>query len=201
MIFRANVKRKEPGGVAFVDRDGTLIEDNGYLSDPSRIFPIGDAVSSLQNLKKSGFAIFLISNQAGLAKGKIKLKEFNQVKRQFDALFDAKMTIFDGIFYCPHHVDGIVRELKRSCSCRKPGTLMVETAMNFLRKPPSLNRIYSVGDKTIDIMMGKSMGYQTILVETGYGKGDKDKITDPLMLPDYIARNFDEAVRIMAEKL
>jgi D-glycero-D-manno-heptose 1,7-bisphosphate phosphatase len=201
MIFRVNVKQKEPEKVAFIDRDGTLIEDNGYLSDPAKMRPIGDSISSLNKLRDSGFALFLISNQAGLAKGKIKIEEFRQVKRKFEEMFDPKMTIFDGIFYCPHHVEGIVGGLKGICACRKPGTLMLDTALRFLRKVPPPQSVFTIGDKTIDIMVGKNKMFQTILVETGYGMGDKEKITEPLMFPDYIAADFDEAVSIMSERL
>lgn len=200
MIFRVNIKRRDPDKIAFIDRDGTLIEDNGYLSDPSKIVPIGDAVSSLKKLSQSGFAIFLTSNQAGLARGKIQPDEFSLVKAKFEEIFDPDMSVFDGILYCPHHVDGIVSGLKRVCACRKPGTLMVETGLNFLRTLPSPRNIFSLGDKTIDVMMGKRKGFTTILVETGYGSVDKDKISDPLMLPDYTVRNFDEAAWLMSER-
>lgn len=201
MIFRVHIKQREPKMVAFIDRDGTLIEDNGYLSDPANVRPIGESVSSLNKMKDAGFAIFLISNQAGIAKGKIKMHEFRQVTRTFEEMFDPKMRIFDGIFYCPHHVEGIVGGLKRSCACRKPGTLMLDTALNFLKKVPPPHRIFTVGDKTIDIMVGKKKMFQTILVETGYGRGDKEKITEPLNFPDYVAADFDEAATIMSESI
>lgn len=201
MIFRVHVTNKEPEGVILIDRDGTLIEDNGYLSDPAGVIPIGNAVKSLEVIKNTGCALFLISNQAGLAKGRIRGEEFDRVRRRFEAIFDPRGTIFDGIFYCPHHVEGIVRGLKRECPCRKPGNLMVETALSLLRKVPGPDKIFTIGDKTIDIMVGKKNGFQAILVETGYGSEDKDKIEDPFMMPDYLVRDFDEAVSILSERI
>ncbi len=201
MIFRVNIKMKEPDGIAFIDRDGTLIEDSGYLSDPADMREIGDSILSLAKLKESGFAIFIISNQAGLAKGIIRMEEFFRVKRRFEEMFDPFMEILDGVFYCPHHVEGTVEDLRGSCGCRKPGTMMLDTALGFLNSLPPSDRVFTVGDKTIDIMVGKKKGFKTILVETGYGRGDKDKITDPEMFPDFIARDFDEAVAIMTERL
>lgn len=201
MIFRVNIKIHKPEKVVFVDRDGVLIEDEGYLKDPDDIKPINCSVNSLRILRNRRFAIFLISNQAGLAKGIIREDKFHDIRRRFEEIFDQGGKVFDGTFYCPHHVEGKVSALKKDCRSRKPGTEMIETAMGFLRKVPPLSHIYLIGDKVTDIMAGKTMGFRTIMVLTGYGNNDLEKIQDPFLYPDHIADNFDEAVMLITERI
>ncbi len=201
MIFRVSLKDGDPEKIAFIDRDGTLILDEGYLSDPEEIHEIKGARESLARLKDEGWCLFLISNQAGLAKGIIAREEFDRVRRKFEELFDPRGEIFDGIFYCPHHQDGVVPSLRRECRCRKPGTYMVEGALSLLNRVPPTSHIYVVGDKRSDIILGKRMGFRTILPLTGYGSEEKEKIREPLHFPDFIVRDFDEAVTILTERV
>ncbi len=200
MIFRLNVRTRKPKKVVFVDRDGTLIDDDGYLSDPDEIRVIGDAVESLKRLKKEECAVFLVSNQAGVAKGIIPIEKFHRVRRKFESMFDPEGEIFDGIFYCPHHVEGVIPQLRLKCRCRKPETGMVELAVAMLEELPLPGDIYVVGDKYSDVLLGKRMGWKSVLVLTGYGRVEKELIDDPFGYPDIIAKDFDEAVKIIIER-
>ncbi len=201
MIFRVTLEVEAPGKIAFIDRDGTLIRDDGYLSDPEEIHEINEARASLVRLKEEGWCLFLISNQAGLAKGIISREDFDRVRRRFEELFDPLGEIFKGVFYCPHHRDGTVPYLRRECQCRKPGTTMVEGALSVLDSVPPPSHIYVVGDKRTDIILGKRMGFRTILTLTGHGRNEKELIRDPLHFPDFMVSDFDEAVTLLTERV
>jgi len=200
MIFRVNIKRKMPERVIFIDRDGTLIRDDGYLDDPEGIHEIGCSSESLKILAEKNWALFIVSNQAGLAKGIITRDQFDEVRRRFEALFDPAGELFDGVFYCPHHRDGMVPPLRKDCRCRKPGPLMVETALSFLVTVPPAKDIFVVGDKLTDVLLGKGSGFTTIMTMTGYGKEEMKNIDESNLLPDYLVKDFDEAVYLLTKR-
>jgi len=187
-------------GIVFLDRDGTLIEEVGYLSDPAKVREIPGATESLARLARGGYLVAVVSNQAGLAKGKFGEREFEEVHREFLERFRAKGVRFDAVEYCPHHPEGIVKRFRASCACRKPGTGMAERILARLDVPAAWPR-FAVGDKMTDIHMGKRLGARTVLVETGYGveeqrAGERDGI-----LPDAVVPGIREAVDwILARK-
>jgi D-glycero-D-manno-heptose 1,7-bisphosphate phosphatase len=159
-------------GIVLLDRDGTLIEDVGYLSDPGEVREIPGAAESLQRLSNEGFALAVVSNQAGLAKGKIGKEQGEAVHRAFVDLFRAKGVEFDAVEYCPHHPDGSVEEYRATCGCRKPSTGMAEKVLARLGIPASYP-VWIVGDKMTDVLMGRSLKAKTILVATGYGISER----------------------------
>jgi len=159
-------------GIVFLDRDGTLIEDVGYLSDPREVREIPGAAESLLRLLEEGFALAVVSNQAGLAKGKFGKEQGEAVHQAFVALFRAKGVEFDAVEYCPHHPDGSVEEYRAVCGCRKPSPGMAEKVLARLGKPASYT-MWIVGDKMSDVLMGRSMKAKTILVATGYGLSER----------------------------
>lgn len=174
-------------GIVFLDRDGTLIEEVGYLADPAGLRQIPGASDAVKRLSRAGFAAVVVSNQAGLAKGKFGEPEFEAVHRAFVDRFAADGARFDAVEYCPHHPDGTVARYRASCSCRKPGTAMAERILHRLALPPSCTR-FAVGDKMSDMIMGKRLGARTILVATGYGNeersaGERDGIRPDLFVP------------------
>ena len=155
-------------GIVFLDRDGTLIEEVGYLSDPREMREIPGAAESLLRLSGSGFALAVLSNQAGLAKGKFQEDQMEAVHRAFVAHFRERGIEFAAVEYCPHHPEGVVERYRMACGCRKPATGMAEKVLESLGAPASC-RIWVVGDKMSDILMGKRLRAETILVATGYG--------------------------------
>jgi D-glycero-D-manno-heptose 1,7-bisphosphate phosphatase len=159
-------------GIVLLDRDGTLIEDVGYLSDPREIREIPGAAESLQRLSDEGFALAVVSNQAGLAKGKFLKEQMEAVHRAFVALFREKGVEFAAVEYCPHHPDGSVEEYRAACGCRKPSPGMAEKVLARLGIPAS-RPVWIVGDKMTDVLMGRSLKAKTILVATGYGISER----------------------------
>jgi D-glycero-D-manno-heptose 1,7-bisphosphate phosphatase len=174
-------------GIVFLDRDGTLIEEVGYLRDPSAVIILPGAAEGLRFLAREGFLLAVVSNQAGLAKGKFTRAEMEAVHRRFVSEFGAEGVAFDAVEYCPHHPEGAVEEYRRVCGCRKPGTGLAEGILLRLRVPDSCPR-YVVGDKMSDVSMGVRLGASTVLVGTGYGNaekasGERAGITPEVFLP------------------
>lgn len=180
-------------GIVFLDRDGTLIEEVGYLSDPGKLRALPGAFEAMSRLSREGLTIAVVSNQAGLAKAKFGEAEFRAVHEAFVDLFRARGVRFDAVEYCPHHPEGSVARYRAACECRKPGTGMAERVLSRLCIPAAWPR-YMVGDKMGDIVMGKRLGARTLLVETGYGRqerfaGERDGIH-----PDAVVPGIREAV-------
>lgn len=180
-------------GIVFLDRDGTLIEEVGYLSDPGRIREIPGAAESLVRLSAAGYFVAVVSNQAGLAKGKFGEREFEEVHRAFLERFRSRGVRFDAVEYCPHHPDAVVERFRDSCACRKPGTGMAERILARFAVPAAWPR-FAVGDKMTDIRMGKRLGARTILVETGYGAEEQRAGERDGILPDAVVPGIREAV-------
>lgn len=180
-------------GIAFLDRDGTLIEEAGYLSDPSRLREIPGASESLLRLSRAGIALAVVSNQAGLARGKFGEEEFDAVRRAFLDHFGSKGVRFDAVEYCPHHPEGTVERYRAVCGCRKPATGLAERILARLRVPASCTR-WTVGDKMTDVVMGKRLGAKTVLVATGYGERERESGEGEGIRPDAFVPGIREAV-------
>lgn len=180
-------------GVVFLDRDGTLIEEVGYLSDPDRLKEIPGAAESLSRLARAGYAVAVVSNQAGLAKGKFGEAQMEAVHRAFVEHFREKRVEFDGVEYCPHHPDGTVEKYRSACGCRKPGTEMAERILARLGAPASCS-LWVVGDKMSDVLMGKKLSASTILVATGYGGNARAEGERQGVRPDAFVPSIREAV-------
>lgn len=159
-------------GIVFLDRDGTLIEETGYLSDPALLREIPHAAASLRRLSREGYALAVVSNQAGVAKGKFREDQMEAVHRAFIGYFRERGVEFAAVEYCPHHPEGVVERYRTVCACRKPAAGMAEKILRRLGIPAT-HRIWMVGDKMSDILMGKRLQAETILVATGYGEQER----------------------------
>ena len=182
----------------FLDRDGTLIEERGYLQRLQHlsIFPwTGDAV---RLLNRAGYAVVVISNQSGIARGLFDETFVQEVHREIDRRI-APATI-DAYFYCPHLTDAPVAQYQAACDCRKPKPGLVVRACRELDLDPS--RSFMVGDRLLDVECGRAAGVQPILVRTGHGAHEEERLSAPaspsaataLVPPDAILNNLMEAV-------
>ena len=186
-------------GIVFLDRDGTLIEDTGYLRDPMRVRIFPGAAEALRGLAAKGYFLAVLSNQSGLARGKFTRDEMEAVHLAFLAKFRAEGVTFDAVEYCPHHPEGAVEEYRKVCSCRKPGTGLAEAVLHRLKIPDAYRR-WMVGDKLSDIELGIRLKAQTVLVETGYGVSERKEGERIGLVPDIILPGMLEAARwIMSE--
>lgn len=137
----------------FLDRDGTLIADAGYPRDPASVTVLDGAIDALRELAGRGFALTVVSNQSGLARGLVAPAEAAAVDARFRALFAAEGVQFDAVAYCPHGPDD-------GCECRKPapGMLLAIAA----RLGIDLAGSFMVGDRDSDVEAGRRAGCRAI---------------------------------------
>lgn len=155
-----------PGRAVFLDRDGVLAEEVGHLHRVEDLKVIEGAPEALRILKDLGYAIILVTNQGGIAKGMYTEEDFWEVTEELQVRLG---VTFDGIYFCPHHPEGSVEELKRECECRKPAPGMILKASEDLGL--DLQRSWLIGDHIKDIEAAHRAGvWRSILVMTGYGK-------------------------------
>lgn len=182
--------------VVFLDRDGTINYDAGYINDPVNFVMYPFAAQSVKMLNDAGFLVIVITNQSGLARGFFNLDTMNKIHEKMNNQFEKQGAYIDDIFYCPHDPNAKVVEFKSVCSCRKPETGLLDMAIE--KHPIDINRMYIIGDKYSDMMAGYKKGCKTIMVKTGYGKGDLLNKSDKWEVqPDAVADNLLDAVRLI----
>jgi D-glycero-D-manno-heptose 1,7-bisphosphate phosphatase len=150
-----------------VDRDGTLIEDHGYIGRVDRMQLYPYAVEALRVLQQDGFRIVLVTNQAGVARGVFPEAFLDEAHGWLRDRFAAGGVRFDGIYHCPHHPDATLPQYRQRCECRKPRPGMALQAARDLDL--DLSQSFVVGDKWLDVGLATQCGARGILVRTGYG--------------------------------
>jgi histidinol-phosphate phosphatase family protein len=168
----------------FLDRDGTINPDPGYLSDPDDFELFPRTGEGMRALAESGFTLVVISNQSGVARGLIKPAQLDEIHERMKAKLREEGVELAGIYYCPHHPD-------ERCSCRKPSPQLVYDAAGRLNL--DLASSYFVGDMMSDIKTGKEAGLRTVLVVTGEGRKSVEKAKK--MGVDYVAEDLLDAAR------
>ena len=155
----------------FIDRDGTLIEETGYLNDLSRLKLFPYSVDAVRQLNRAGFLVIVVTNQAGIARG-IVTEDFLQLAHDHLSMrMQAGGARIDRYYHCPHHPDGIVPGLNRACECRKPAPGLWHLAARDFSI--DLARSFTIGDRWLDVRAGRAAGTRTVLVRTGYGQGEE----------------------------
>ncbi|EPE7490025.1 D-glycero-beta-D-manno-heptose 1,7-bisphosphate 7-phosphatase [Cronobacter universalis] len=150
----------------FLDRDGTINIDHGYVSEIDRFEFIDGVIDAMRELKAMGFALVLATNQSGIARGMFTEAQFEQLTEWMDWSLADRGVDFDGIYYCPHHPEAAVEEFRQNCDCRKPQPGMLLSARDFLHIDMAAS--YMVGDKLEDMQAGAAAGVGTkVLVRTG----------------------------------
>ena len=155
----------------FLDRDGTLIEDVGYLDRLDRIALFPWTVDAIRALNRGGFIVVVITNQSGVARGFFTEAFVAETHRHLGARLAAGGARIDAYYYCPHHPDGIVAAYRRQCECRKPASGLVDRAVRELDLDPA--RSFVVGDKWLDVGLARAAGARGILVRTGTGAAEE----------------------------
>lgn len=156
--------------VVFLDRDGTLIEEVGYVNHPSRVRLLPGAADAVARLRARGFAVVVVTNQAGIARGYLPRSLVDAAHAELELQLAAAGTRVDGIYLCPHHPTEGIGELRVACECRKPGAGLLLAAARDLGL--DLTRAALVGDLPSDIAAGAVVGARTVLVLTGLGRGE-----------------------------
>jgi heptosyltransferase-2 len=179
---------------AFLDRDGTIIDDLGYLGDPDRIQFIPGAIDAMRALRNAGYRLVLVTNQAGVARGLLSEDDVRRVNGRLQERLSEAGVPVDGIYYCPHHPEVGPPEYRLACACRKPGPGMVEQARDDMGVDPARSVI--IGDHGSDAGVARHFpGMRAIMVLTGHGAGQYEKVEKgELPMPDHVAADLGSAV-------
>ena len=187
----ARARRGTAGAAVFLDRDGTLIEEVGYLDRVERVELYPWSIDAVRALNRVGVPVVMVTNQSGVARGFFSEAVVEEVHRHIAGLLDAGGARIDAYYYCPHHPDGKVERYARRCDCRKPGRGLVDRAARELGIDPA--RSFVVGDRWLDVALARTIGARGILVRTGYGATEEMRPPDGLTA-DATVHNLIEAV-------
>jgi len=174
----------------FLDRDGTLIHDPGYLADPDGVELLPRVAESLPALSQAGFLLILVTNQSGIARGRYSVATYEAVAARLMELLAEAGIEFAASYYCPYHPEGVVVPFNVDHPDRKPAAGMWLRAARDLGI--DLAASWSIGDGERDIVAGKRAGTRGVLLA-----GGRDKWSLPVLGPydpDFVARDMREAV-------
>lgn len=172
-----------------LDRDGTIIVERHYLSDPNHVELIPGAAEALRQLRESRLGLVVVTNQSGIGRGFFDEERLDLIHQRLHQLLEAEDVCLDGIYFCPHTPED-------NCSCRKPRTGLLKLAVKDLDFDP--RACFVIGDKASDIEMGQRIGATTLLVRTGYGA---EVAREGTATPDYAVSGLLEAAQVIQRML
>jgi len=178
----------------FLDRDGVINEDIGYLGRIEDCKFIPGVFASLKKTN-SKYKLVVVTNQAGIAKEKFTVDDYNALTAWIRKQMEENGVEISQIYHCPHHPKAPLEEYRKECSWRKPNPGMFLKAAE--EHDIDLSKSYLIGDKTSDILAGKNAGCKTILVETGYA--GEDGVCD--IKADYVVADINAAVDLVLRNL
>ena len=186
-IGRKNLKKEQKA--IFLDRDGTINKEVGFLSDIDRFELLSGVGDAIYKINQSGYLAIVITNQPVIARGELSREELEEIHNKMETLLGKEGAYLDGIYYCPHHphsgYEGEVKELKIDCNCRKPKPGMLYAAAEAFHI--DLRNSWMIGDGEWDVAAGKSAGCKTVLIgKEGFGQ-------------DVSVNSLQEAVRRILE--
>ena len=176
----------------FLDRDGTINVEKDYIYKSEDLVFEEGTIEALKTFKNLGYILIVISNQSGIARGYFTEEDLNIFNNNMNEILKKNGIEITEFYCCPHHPDGI-GEYKKVCECRKPNNKMIEDAIkkyNIARE-----KSYMIGDKTSDIGAGLKSNLKTVLVKTGYGLKDMEKIDKNETLVCENLKDFSEILK------
>jgi D-glycero-D-manno-heptose 1,7-bisphosphate phosphatase len=190
-----NVERS----AVFIDRDGTINEQMGYVNHISRFVLLPMTAEAIKLLNEQHYLVIVVSNQSGVARGYFPIDLVNEVHETMQRSLMEMGALIDSIFFCPHLPQGEIKEYGIRCDCRKPMTGMIDQARKSF--DIDMESSYVIGDHYTDIEFARRAGLKGILVRTGYGRG-QEKYTLPKksFKPIHIADDLLDGVRWIIEK-
>ena len=189
---------KQPA--VFLDRDGTINEQMGYINHISRFVLLPGAARAIRTLNERNIPVVVVTNQSGLARGYFPPSLLEEVHLKMERELAAEGAHIDGLYICPHHPEAKEEQFRKDCNCRKPKTGLLEQAAAELGI--DLQRSFIVGDRWSDLKCGFRVGAASILVLTGYGRGDLEYIGPQQEIrPAKVAEDLPEAVEWILTRL
>ena len=176
----------------FLDRDGTINVEKDYIYKSEDLIFEEGTIDALKTFKNLGYILIVVSNQSGIARGYFTEEDLNIFNNNLNEILKKNGVEITEFYCCPHHPDGI-GEYKKVCECRKPNNKMIEDAI----KKHNIDRekSYMIGDKTSDIGAGLKSNLKTVLVKTGYGLKDMEKVDKNETLICENLKDFSEILK------
>jgi len=174
--------------IVLLDRDGTIIVNKHYLSEPNQVEFIPGAIQGMKVMQDNGYLLAIISNQSGVGRGFFTENDVKEVNSRLVKLLSENGIKISSVHYCPHGPDD-------NCDCRKPRPGMLFETIEELSGDPK--KVWMVGDNKADIEAGQNAGVNTILVRTGYGTEVEAKGN---CKPDFIADDLIEVANLVKKK-
>ena len=176
-----------------MDRDGCLIEEMGYINHPSRVRMLPRTPEAIARLNAAGIAAVMATNQAGIARGYFSNETLAAVNAELERQLGALGARLDALYVCTHHPTAGEPPYRQTCECRKPKPGLLLRAAAELGV--DLSRSIMVGDKPSDVEAGQAAGAATVLVLTGYGRGEWEyRRHEWTVKPDHVAEDLFDAV-------
>ncbi len=184
----------------FIDRDGTLSEEIGYVNHVSRFRLLPRSAEAIKKLNDAGVAAVIITNQAGVARGYFPEERILEVHKRMEELLAEGDAKLDGIYYCPHHPSAGEPPYRADCDCRKPKPGLLLRAAKEL--DIDIKNSYMIGDKFSDVELAHNAGCKGILTLTGYGRGEWEYNREEAgMTPDFVAEDLLDAVEWILKEI
>ena len=176
----------------FFDRDDTLIEDPGYISNPEQVKLLTGVSRALIDLKALGYKLVVVTNQSAVARGIVTEKVLGDIHKRLEQLLAEENAFLDGIYYCPYHPKGVVKKYRQESEFRKPNPGMLLKAAEEMDL--DLDQSWCVGNSSSDIEAGLRAGCKTILIDI---PSRQQQLKPGELRPDYKAVNIKEVVNIV----
>ena len=180
-----------PRRAVFLDRDGTLVEEAGYLDRLERLVFFPYSVDAVRLLNRADLAVVIVTNQAGIARGIFKETFVAEAHRHMTKRLAAGGARVEAFYYCPHHPEAVIEAYRQNCDCRKPQPGLLKRAAADLGL--ALDRSFVIGDRWHDLEAGQRVGARGVLVRTGYGRTE-EAAPQASVAPAAIVNNVMEAV-------
>jgi D-glycero-D-manno-heptose 1,7-bisphosphate phosphatase len=181
----------------FLDRDGTIIEDRGYIARVEDIVLFPWSARAIAELKAAGFLVIVVTNQAGVARGIFEEAFVATAHEYLSGLLQREGAAVDAYYYCPHHLDGVVERYRVACACRKPEPGMIQAAARAL--DVDVTASFVIGDKWLDVELAHRAGATGVLVRTGYGRSI-ERARPPHVVPAAIVDTLADAASWILER-
>jgi D-glycero-D-manno-heptose 1,7-bisphosphate phosphatase len=184
-------RRKRPA--IFMDRDGTLSHEVGYVNHPSRFRLYPWTADAVRAINKAGWLAVVVTNQAGIARGYFPQSVFDEVQQALVTQVEAGGARLDAVYACVHHPSAGKPPYRQDCDCRKPRPGMLRRAEAELGA--ELTQSWVIGDRHGDLQLAWNVGARGAMVKTGYGRGELTHLAPSWSKqPDLVAENLLEAV-------
>jgi mannose-1-phosphate guanylyltransferase/phosphomannomutase len=175
----------------FLDRDGTVNREVDLLREVAQLRLLPGAAEGIRALNRMGYRVIVVTNQPVVARGWLTEAQLRSIHRVLEMRLQRRGARLDAIFYCPHHPEADLARYRIRCRCRKPGTALIRRAVRRLGL--ATKGSFMVGDSTRDILAGRRVGLETILLGTGYAGKDGKYV----VRPDHSVSDLESAARLI----